>query len=631
MKIIILAGGVGSRMGHLAQDLPKPMVALAGKPIMEYQIELAERYGFKEIYVLTGYKAAALEEYFGNGSSWGVSIKYHREKKPLGTAGAVKELEGILDEDFAVFYGDVLMDVDLPGLVNFHETRGPVATIAVHPNDHPFDSDLVEVDGHDRVLEIHNKPHDQGAYRRNLVSAALYVLSPAIFPHIQRGEISDFGRDIFPGLLSSGKFVSAYRTRDYIKDVGTPERLKEVEADLLTGRPQQLNQQSKTGAVFLDRDGVLNRPVEPLGTPGQLELFSGVASAVKRVNQSSRLSVMVTNQPLVAKGFASEDDLEKIHGRLETLLSERGAYLDRTYYCPHHPEKGHKGERSDLKIKCDCRKPATGMIDQAVFDLNIDLQDSFIIGDRTVDIQAGINAGVGTILVRTGCAGEDQLFRCIPDFIFDDLGEAVDFLEAGYPSLLSEVNKLVTADVLENRVIAIGGLSRSGKTTLAGVLTVVLRKAGVQAKRMSLDNWLFGLSQREVNNGVRDRYQYAQIRNALKKVLKGEAIEFSLYDSITRESTDIKDSLILKRDEFLIIDGVVSLDIKEIRDAASLLLYTETTESVRRERIRGLYEKKGLLNKEIELLHETRLGDEQPVVLRSRRFANSVINSGVLA
>ena len=630
MRVVILAGGVGSRMGDLVKDVPKPMVRLAGKPIMEYQIELASRYGLTEVHVLSGYKGDALERYFGDGGRWGVSIAHHREDTPLGTAGAVKELDGKLDRDFIVFYGDVYMDVDLEGLMDFHRRERATATIAVHPNDHPFDSDLVEVDRTDRVLAIHNKPHDPSVPRRNLVSAALYVLSPGVLAHIEQGRSSDFGRQVFPKLLSEGEVIRAYQTRDYIKDVGTVRRLEEVAADLAADRPRMFNQESRIGAVFLDRDGVLNHPDEPLRTARQMRLLPGVSAALKRINASTRLAVVVTNQPLIAKGFATESDLESIHGRMEVLLSEQGSYVDRIYYCPHHPESGHSGERPELKIRCTCRKPKTGLIDRAVAEMNIDPTDSFLVGDRTVDIQAGESAGIATILVRSGCGGRDGIEACVPDFIFDDLQEAADFLLDIYPRLLAKVDELLTGKVIAGRVIAIGGLSRSGKSTLAGVLVAALRKRAIPARRMNLDDWLVGLSGREVGMGVRDRYPYAQIADTLKRVLSGETVHFQAYDPLSRERKDQTDSLRLRQGDVLIVDGVVSLDVAEVRDAASLSIYTEIAESVRKVRMTSFYAQKGVPDAKVEELYQTRKVDEEPIVVASRDFADAILDMGTL-
>ena len=615
-------------MGELVSDLPKPMVQLAGKPIMEHQIDLAKRYGLKEFRVLTGYKAEVLESYFGHGDAWGVNITYHREDHPLGTAGAVKELEGELDEAFYVFYGDVLMDVHLPRLFEFHRTKGVAVTIAVHPNDHPSDSDLVEVDQEDRVIAIHNKPHDPDVPRRNLVSAALYVMSPSVLGHIERGRSSDFGRDVFPRLLASEETISAYQTREYIKDVGTVKRLSEVEADLLAQRPLHFNLESPVGAVFLDRDGVLNHPVEPLRSADQLRLLSGVASAVRRINRSDRLAVVVTNQPLIAKGFASESDVEAIHGRMEGLLSEDGAYLDRIYYCPHHPERGHAGERPELKIQCDCRKPRTGMIRRAARELNIDLSDSFIVGDRTVDVQAGIDAGIGTILVRTGSAGEDASYPCDPDFVFSDLDAAIDFLNGGYPSLMAQVERVVTDRVEDGGVIVIGGLARSGKTTLAGAISLLMRRRGIAVRRMCLDDWMAGLHERRPGMTVRERYRYPSIREALGRILQGNCVEFERYNPLTRDRDGEKGSLTLGDGEVLIVDGVVGLDIPEVRDVSSVRIYTESDESVRRTRVREFYALKGLSEEEIDVLQQLRRLDEEPLIVATKEFADCVVDLG---
>jgi D,D-heptose 1,7-bisphosphate phosphatase len=180
--------------------------------------------------------------------------------------------------------------------------------------------------------------------------------------------------------------------------------------------------------VFLDRDGTLVVDKNCLRKADELELLPGVADAVHRLNHAGLRAVMVTNQPVVAKGWCTEAELQNIHNKLETLLGRDHAFLDRIYFCPHHPEKGFAGERLELKIDCDCRKPKTGMIRRAVADLNIDLSQSWFIGDTTTDLQTARNAGVKSILVRTGSAGQDGKFTASPDFVFDTLGQAVDFV-----------------------------------------------------------------------------------------------------------------------------------------------------------------------------------------------------------
>lgn len=429
MQLIILAGGKGTRMGQMAQQIPKPMIPIAGKPLLEHQIELARRYGITDVILLTGHLGEAIEDYFGDGSRFGVRIRYHREQSPLGTAGALKEVEGWIHGDFLVFYGDIVMDVDLHRLMAFHTAQCPLATLAVHPNNHPYDSDLLAVGAYNQITDFYPKPRALNRCYRNLVNAALYVLSPRIFEFIPRGQAADLGRDIFPSLVRTGRPVLGYHTPEYLADVGTPERFRRVEGDLVSGKVAHRNWRHPRPAVFLDRDGVLNVERGHLSRAHDLELLPGVAKAVRKINEAGYLAVVVTNQPGIARGLFTEDDLEQIHAKLETLLGEEHAWLDRIYYCPHYPERGFAGERAELKISCLCRKPAPGMIYRAVQELNIDMGRSLIVGDRTVDIAAGENCGLKTVLVRTGAAGRDGRYDCRPDFICDDLAAAVALID----------------------------------------------------------------------------------------------------------------------------------------------------------------------------------------------------------
>jgi mannose-1-phosphate guanylyltransferase / phosphomannomutase len=424
MQVVILGGGRGTRMGALGDRLPKPMLALGGKPLLEHQIELARRFGFTEIILLTGHLGEVIESHFSDGSNWNVQIRYHRETEPLGTAGAIKEIEPWLHGDFLVFYGDIVMDLDLQALAAFHADRGALATLVVHPNNHPYDSDLLETGPRDRIIAFHPKPRPPGADHRNLANAGLYVLSPRLLEHVARGQFADLGRNVFPRLVQSGRLYG-YNTPEYIVDIGTADRLRKVEGDVVSGKVARLNRIHPRRALFLDRDGVLNVEKDHVRSPEDMHLLPGATEAVRQINASECLAVVVSNQPAVAKGFITEHELGRIHARLDTLLGAEGAYLDRLYYCPHHPETGFPGERPEYKVVCDCRKPAPGMLLSAAADLNIDLAGSFMVGDRTADIQAGHAAGCKTILVRTGYAGRDGQYACQPDFVCDDLAAAV--------------------------------------------------------------------------------------------------------------------------------------------------------------------------------------------------------------
>ena len=171
------------------------------------------------------------------------------------------------------------------------------------------------------------------------------------------------------------------------------------------------NLKNKQKAIFLDRDGTINKYVGFLRNIDDFELIDGVAEAIRKINESGYLAVVVTNQPVVARGEVSFEELEEIHNKMETLLGKEGAYLDAIYYCPHHPHKGYEGERPELKIDCDCRKPKPGMLLKAAADFNIDLSRSWMVGDGENDIKAGINAGCMTVLLSNGNESYGQTVR----------------------------------------------------------------------------------------------------------------------------------------------------------------------------------------------------------------------------
>lgn len=394
MKVVIIAGGKGTRLKDIAKDIPKPMVPINGKPILEYQIELAKRYGFTDILILTGHLGDQIETYFGNGAKWGVTINYFQEPKPLGTAGCVKEVADQLTEDFFVFYGDTVMDVALDRMLAFHKKSNALGTLFLHPNDHPYDSDLAEIDAQGVVTTFHAKPHDEKRYYRNLVNAALYILKPEMLNYIEKLVSADFGKHIFPRAIAVGEKLAGYVSPEYVKDMGTPDRYEKVGNDLMSGKVSRLNLNNQRAAIFLDRDGVINKDVDLIESPERFELLPGAAEAIKLINKSEYLAIVVTNQPVIARNLCDFADLQEIHNKMETLLGQERAFVDAIYFCPHHPDKGYPEERVEYKIDCACRKPKPGMLLQAAQDYNIDISRSYIIGDRETDIQAGQAAGV---------------------------------------------------------------------------------------------------------------------------------------------------------------------------------------------------------------------------------------------
>src|SRR5271170_6426787 len=408
-QLIILAGGAGTRLRARLGDLPKPMIPIAGKPLLEHQVELAKKHGFTDLIFFVHYRADLIERHFGDGKKFGVQIRYVLEKEPLGTAGAVLAGFEKLAECFLVLYGDTMVNVDLNRIWNAHEKSKTAATLLLHPNDHPLDSDLVEINSDSFVIAFHNRPHAENVWRQNLVNAGLYVLEKSVLAEFRTQNsvagILDFGKDIFPAMVRAGKKLLGYNSPEFIKDIGTPERYDKISAQFAAGIVQRSSLATPQRAVFLDRDGTLIPDKDCLRNADELELLPCVAKAIHELNHNGWRTVVVTNQPVIAKGFCNEAELQNIHNKLETLLGREHAFLDRIYFCPHHPEKGFPGERADLKIDCNCRKPKTGMIQKAVADLNIDLKQSWLIGDTTTDLQTAKNAGLKSILVRTGAGG----------------------------------------------------------------------------------------------------------------------------------------------------------------------------------------------------------------------------------
>ncbi len=395
MKAVILAGGFGSRMGDICAEIPKPLIEISGKPILAYQIEALKEQGVVDFVFVVGYLGEKIKEYFSDGSDFGVNISYFFEAEPLGTAGALFHLG--LKEDFLLLNGDLIFDFCLCDMLSFHKKSGALITLMAHPNDHPFDSTLLSADENGCVKEIIPKDNKPFSYS-NLCNAGIQIVSPSVFEKPTDFKKVDFDKDIVKPLTKKG-VVFAYRTSEYVKDMGTPERFETVEKDIKSGLVKAKCRKNKQRAVFVDRDGTLNIHKGFITRQEDIELIEGTENAVRELNRMGFLVIVITNQPVIARGDCTENELLRIHNRLETLLGKGGAFLDAIYYCPHHPDSGFLNERKELKIKCDCRKPAPGLIFKARDEFNIDLSRSFMVGDTVQDVLAGQNAGCTPILV----------------------------------------------------------------------------------------------------------------------------------------------------------------------------------------------------------------------------------------
>ena len=407
-----MAGGKGTRIASVRSDVPKPMIKICGKPILEHQIDNLKACGLTDIILVIGYLGDKIKEYFGDGSKFGVNIEYFVEDHPLGTAGALFKMPQ-LTEDFLLLCGDVIIDVDFNRFIAFHKEHQAWASLVAHPNGHPYDSSLLvtEIDAPKTVGGMPEDTHrvirwlakeDERTYYKNRVNAGIELISPELLKetmknfvprHPETPDKIDLDRDVLKPNIPSGK-IFAYDTPEYIKDMGTPDRFYETEKDIESGKVHARNLKNKQKAIFLDRDGTINKMVGFVTKPEQFELIEGAAEAIKAINKSGYLAIVVTNQPVIARGDCTFEELQTIHDKMETELGKVGAFVDAIYVCPHHTDKGFEGERPEYKCNCDCRKPKPGLLLQASKDFNIDLSESYMIGDSHRDVEAGENAEV---------------------------------------------------------------------------------------------------------------------------------------------------------------------------------------------------------------------------------------------
>lgn len=410
MKVIIMAGGRGTRISELFPGIPKPLIPIDNVPVLEREIIGLREQGFTDIILTVSYLHEKIEEYFGDGSKFGVKIEYFEEETPLGNAGALFKLK--LDDDFLLLNADAVFDVDFNRMVDYHREHHALVTLFTHPNSHPYDSGLILADEHCAVQKWLVKEDERPEWYKNRVNAGLHVVSPKILENIDGRKIGEVGEDgkvikvdldrqLLKPLAGTGKMF-CYDSPEYVKDMGTPERYYAVVEDYKNGTVIAKNLKNKQKAIFLDRDGTLNKYVGFLHSVDEMELVDGVSEAIKLINKSGYLAVVVTNQPVIARGEITATQLQEIHNKLETLLGTAGAYIDALYYCPHHPHKGYEGEVPELKIDCNCRKPKPGLLLRAAEDYNIDLSSSWMIGDSDSDVEAGKAAGCRSIKIEEG-------------------------------------------------------------------------------------------------------------------------------------------------------------------------------------------------------------------------------------
>lgn len=404
---VIAAGGQGTRLRALDPDRPKALTPILGEPILSCQINLLVQSGIKNFHLLLNYHAEQIinfiEKKYKNPQ---LTFTYYTENMPLGSGGGLVNIYQDLPSLFLFTYCDIYFDINLDKLLNFHMCKNADFTLVCHPNDHPFDSDLIELDKTGRVVSLSSCPHSLDTFPGNVVNAAFYVVNRDLLKNFEHGVKRDFAKDMIPEMLKRHKCYG-YLTHELLKDMGTPDRL-----DKLVKHYAGISPTKKKNVIFLDRDGTLNKITKGsyITSSDDLELIDGAGEGCRILRELGYLLVLITNQPVLARGDVSYDELKLIHNRLDWQLAKQEAYLDYKFYCPHHPDRGYEGEVANLKTDCECRKPGIGMLTEASMLFNIDLEKSWMVGDSLSDVKAGKNFGLNTCiltLTSTDCAADE--------------------------------------------------------------------------------------------------------------------------------------------------------------------------------------------------------------------------------
>lgn len=425
VQVVVLMGGLGTRLKDYTKECPKSLVDVCGRPFFDYQLDLLTAWGFKKFVFLIGYRAEMIEEYYGDGGSRGISIRYSYDgEKLLGTGGAVRRALDLLEDDFLLIYGDSFMDIDYAETLYRYErgrAAGAKALMTVLNNNDRFDKSNVVMKDNTLVLYDKHNPTSEMGY----IDYGVCMYSKELFLRYEKDEAFDIA-DLLHELSLSGMIVAQKVTKRFY-EIGSPASYEEFTAyakhRFFEDHP----------AVFVDRDGVINEivwndDIEQLDSPMKVSQFvflPGVADALRTFKEKGYYIFVVTNQPGAAKGKTDLATLYDINTYMLDSLSKEGVDIDDLFMCPHYPKELAQTKEKFLIRKCNCRKPEPGLIYRAMRKYRLDMNASYMIGDSCSDVLAGAAVGLSTIF--TGdlkCDLCKKLKDISPTMIAADLTEA---------------------------------------------------------------------------------------------------------------------------------------------------------------------------------------------------------------
>ena len=384
-QALILVGGLGTRLGALTQDTPKPLLEVCGRPFLEYMIENCVRFGFREIVLLAGYRGERVAAYVDAARRRlpsGVSLDLLVEPAPRGTAGAIRFAAERLAERFLLLNGDSFFDANWLDLMVPLANADAHAVMMLRRVADTSRYGVVALDG-DRVTGF----AERGDGGTGLINGGVYLLDRRIVALLP--EHGSLEREVLPGLCARG--LVRGRVQDgFFLDIGVPEALARAQTELPRVRQRP--------AVFFDRDGTINVDEGYTHRPDDLTFVPGAVAAVKRVNDLGRFAFLVTNQGGIAKGHFTENDMHAFNAQMQRELRAAGAHFDDIRYCPDHPD----GAVAPYNRISDWRKPGPGMLLDLMRAWPVTQADSLVVGDKNSDIEAARAAGLRGLLYRGG-------------------------------------------------------------------------------------------------------------------------------------------------------------------------------------------------------------------------------------
>lgn len=401
-QVVILVGGLGTRLGSFTSETPKPLLDIAGRPFLDYLIEKAIRFGFSHFLLLAGYRSHKISAYVDAARALlpaGCSIDLSVEPEQLGTAGAIRHAAGHLHERFLLLNGDSFLDTNWLDLMVVLGSSAPLAVMALRRVEDTSRYGIVTMQG-DRITDF----TERGSQRGGLMNAGVYLIDRRILSNLP--EVGSLEQLVLPDLAAQG-LVQGRIHEGFFLDIGVPAAF--AEAQSLFPRLR------RRAAVFFDRDGTLNIDSGYVHRPEHLNFLPGAIAAVKRVNDLGHYVFVVTNQAGVARGYYTEGDVEIFNKHLQRKLRAAGAHIDEFRYCPDHPE----GQVPTYRRISDWRKPGPGMFLDLMDRWPIVPELSLVVGDKESDVQAGKAAGIRGLLYSGGNLDEFLAPHLAPAFHLD--------------------------------------------------------------------------------------------------------------------------------------------------------------------------------------------------------------------